>query len=98
MLQKEIEKVKAEGGKILSGEATFKLYDTYGFPTDLMEEILVEHGLGIDLELFKKAMDEQRQRAREARGTSTYMGAEETVYHRLDPAMSRVRWLQQLCN
>ncbi|MBE6007582.1 MAG: alanine--tRNA ligase [Lachnospiraceae bacterium] len=88
MLQKEIEKVKAEGGKILSGEATFKLYDTYGFPTDLMEEILVEHGLGIDLELFKKAMDEQRQRAREARGTSTYMGAEETVYHRLDPAMS----------
>ncbi len=88
MLQKEIEKLKAEGGKILSGEATFKLYDTYGFPTDLMEEILVEQGLELDLELFKKAMDEQRQRAREARGTSTYMGAEETVYHKLDPAMS----------
>lgn len=88
MLRHEIDKIKASGGHTLTGEVSFKLYDTYGFPIDLMKEMLADENIELDEELFKKAMDEQRQRARQARGTSTYMGAEETVFHRLDPAMA----------
>ena len=88
MLRQEIDKIKAQGGHTLTGEASFKLYDTYGFPIDLMKEMLADENIDLDEELFKKAMDEQRRRARQARGTSTYMGAEETVFHRLDPAMA----------
>ena len=54
--------------KIISGEDVFKLYDTFGFPLDLTREIIEEKGLGIDEETFKKLMQEQRERARAARG------------------------------
>ena len=57
--------VRALGsGKILSGEAAFRLYDTYGFPLDLAEAILVERGLSVDHEAFHTAMKAQRERAR----------------------------------
>ena len=59
--------VKADK-KIISGEDVFKLYDTFGFPLDLTREIIEEKGLGIDEETFKKLMQEQRERARAARG------------------------------
>ena len=54
--------------KIISGEDVFKLYDTFGFPLDLTREIIEEKGLGVDEETFKKLMQEQRERARAARG------------------------------
>jgi len=63
----------------------FKLYDTYGFPPDLTREILEDAGLNWDEEGFQKEMQEQKDRARAARGVSTYMGADETVYHKLPP-------------
>lgn len=53
----------------LPGEDVFKLYDTYGFPVDLTREILEEKGLSIDEEGFNLHMQEQRQRARDARKT-----------------------------
>ncbi|WGK81828.1 alanine--tRNA ligase [Vibrio aestuarianus] len=53
-------------GKVLDGETVFKLYDTYGFPADLTNDVARERGLSIDEEGFEKAMDAQRQRAREA--------------------------------
>ncbi|MBQ7479791.1 MAG: alanine--tRNA ligase, partial [Selenomonadaceae bacterium] len=67
MLNKHIEEVKAAGKEELSGEIGFKLYDTYGFPWELTDEILHENGLLLDKEGFDKAMDEQRERARSAR-------------------------------
>ncbi len=54
--------------KELSGEEVFKLYDTYGFPSDLTYEIAEESGVKCDKDGFSKAMDEQRERARNARG------------------------------
>ena len=74
--------------KMLSGEDAFKLYDTYGFPIDLTEEILAEKGYSIDMEGFKKAMQVQKDTARSARGTTNYMGADATVYDEIDAAIT----------
>lgn len=68
------------GEKLMSGEDAFKLYDTYGFPLDLTREILEEKGLSVDEEGFAKAMAEQKRKAKEARKTTNYMGADVTVY------------------
>ena len=56
-----------KGSKILSGEAAFKLYDTFGFPIDLTREIIAERQMALDEEGFSKLMEMQRKRAREAR-------------------------------
>lgn len=53
-------------GKVLDGETVFKLYDTYGFPADLTNDVARERGFSIDEEGFETAMEEQRQRARDA--------------------------------
>ncbi len=60
---------KDEGRAQLSGEDAFKLYDTYGFPVDLTREIAEEQGLSIDEETFAERMNEQKTRARAARGS-----------------------------
>ncbi|MBE5961373.1 MAG: alanine--tRNA ligase [Lachnospiraceae bacterium] len=78
----------AAGTKTLSGEDTFKLYDTYGFPLDLTKEILEEKGFTVDEEGFNKAMQVQRETARSARATTNYMGADATVYDEIDPAIT----------
>lgn len=66
LLTQKIADLKSKMKKVLSGEDAFVLYDTYGFPADLTEEILEDEGLSYDKEGFKEAMDEQRTRAREA--------------------------------
>ncbi|PSV45348.1 alanine--tRNA ligase [Photobacterium sp. GB-36] len=53
-------------GKVLDGETVFKLYDTYGFPADLTNDVARERGFTIDEDGFEAAMEEQRQRARDA--------------------------------
>ena len=63
-----IESAKAEGKSVISGDDAFKLYDTFGFPIDLTREIAEEAGLTIDEDAFKTLMDEQKKRARAARG------------------------------
>ena len=57
-----------EGKKVLPGEDIFKLYDTFGFPSDLTREICLEAGVEADMEGFEKAMEQQKARARAARG------------------------------
>ena len=70
LLNKEIDELKAAGKKALPGEIGFRLYDTFGFPWELTEEILHEQGLDLDKDGFDKAMEEQRQRARAARAAN----------------------------
>ncbi len=67
MLNKDTDKLKAEGKTELSGDVAFKLYDTYGFPYELTEEILHENDMTLDKDGFNEAMEEQKQRARAAR-------------------------------
>ena len=84
LLEDLIADMQANGKTVLSGEDCFKLSDTYGFPLDLTREILEEKGLTADEEGYEKCMEVQRTTAREARGGSKYMGADETVFHRID--------------
>ena len=79
--------MEAERKTVLSGENTFKLYDTYGFPIDLTIEILEEKGFTVDEEGFKEAMEVQRQKARDAREETNYMGADVTIYQSIDAAI-----------
>ena len=81
-------KLAGSGNKTLAGADVFKLYDTYGFPVDLTKEILDEKGYSIDEEGFQACMEEQRTKARTARKTTNYMGADATVYDEIDPAIT----------
>ncbi len=81
------EKMQTEGQKTLCGEDAFKLYDTYGFPIDLTEEILAEKGFSYDEEGFLSCMEKQRQTARGARKETNYMGADANVYNEIESAL-----------
>lgn len=84
ILRGDIREMKEAGETTMKGEKSFRLYDTYGFPIDLTKEILQEEGLELDEDAFAEEMKLQKERARAARTESTYMGADETVYHKLD--------------
>ncbi|MEW6523069.1 MAG: alanine--tRNA ligase [Bacillota bacterium] len=62
-----VNRARAQGRQELDGYEAFMLYDTYGFPIDLAQDLAAEHGLGVDRAGFEVAMEEQRQRARAAR-------------------------------
>jgi alanyl-tRNA synthetase len=66
--------------KTIPGEVLFKLYDTFGFPIDLAQEIATEQGLTLDLDGFNQAMEQQKERARAARGEVTFAAAKEIEY------------------
>ncbi len=82
------EEMQAKGATELSGVNAFKLYDTYGFPLDLTEEILAEKGFTIDQAGFGVCMQEQKDKARKARKVTNYMGADVTVYESIDPSIT----------
>ena len=88
ILSEMTEEMKKEGKTQLSGEEAFKLYDTYGFPLDLTEEILAESNFTLDEEGFKAAMQKQREKARSARKVSNYSGTDATVYDEIDPSVT----------
>jgi alanyl-tRNA synthetase len=66
LLEGEIRELRARGGKQLPGAVLFKLYDTFGFPLDLTQDILRGHGLSSDEAGFRAEMEAQRTRSREA--------------------------------
>lgn len=82
------DRLTASAGTTLSGSDAFKLYDTYGFPIDLTVEILEEKGFSVDMDGFKSEMEEQKRKAREARKETNYMGADATVYDKIDTSIT----------
>ncbi|MBR4934523.1 MAG: alanine--tRNA ligase [Anaerotignum sp.] len=90
ILKQDMEEMKAAGQTVMSGEKSFRLYDTYGFPIDLTKEILEEAGMSVDEDAFAAEMKAQKDRARAARGKSNYMGAAETVYNELSAELTTV--------
>jgi alanyl-tRNA synthetase len=71
LLEEETAKLKTEKNPTLNGNIAFRLYDTYGFPLDLTEDILRTEGIAVDQAEFEKLMEEQRTRGREAREVTT---------------------------
>ena len=71
LLDKKMEETKAAGKTTISGVEAFTLYDTYGFPLDLTELILREHGMDADIEEFNVEMQKQKERARNAAAVET---------------------------
>jgi len=87
-LQEYIDSI--DDSNTLSGEAAFKLYDTYGFPLDLTKDILEEHGLKVDEKAFMNEMERQRERARTARGDNEAEGWKEDIYSKLDKDITTI--------
>ncbi len=83
---KEMEIVKAEGKDVLPGLVVFKLYDTYGFPPEVTEELANENGMKIDKEEFEKLFKEHQEKSRAGaeqkfKGGLAGSGEMETKYH-----------------
>ncbi len=66
MLEEELQRLGAEGGKVISGEFIFRLYDTYGFPKDIVRDMAFEEGITLDEAGFKQAMDAQRAQSKKS--------------------------------
>ena len=67
MLDEEIERLGKAGEKLIQGEFIFKLYDTFGFPVDIVRDISLERGVDFDNDGFTKAMEKQRSQSRASR-------------------------------
>ncbi len=89
--EKLLADILAAGPRLISGEQAFELYDTYGFPLELTEEIAEEHGLTVDRDGFEAAMERQRQRAKAAAVSIdlTLQGAIERVASDLESTQFR---------
>ncbi|RJQ25825.1 MAG: alanine--tRNA ligase [Peptococcaceae bacterium] len=78
-----ISEARARGETVIAGKDAFKLYDTYGFPLELTQEIAAENGFTVDTDGFAIAMEEQRQRARSARSETEYLSGRDALYRKV---------------
>jgi alanyl-tRNA synthetase len=69
LLEEATSALKKKKEKILPGDIAFRLYDTYGFPLDMTEDILRDKAMTVDRDGFERLMEEQRTRGRESRGS-----------------------------
>ena len=69
LLDRLVDKAKAEKSQAIHGREVFILYDTFGFPLDLTELILSEHGMKVNRDEFREEMDMQKNRSRKAAET-----------------------------
>lgn len=92
LLRDEIQELHAEKKSIIPGDLVFRLYDTYGFPSDLVEEIAREEGIDVDTSGFERAMAEQRSLSQKSWKGS---GEEEIpeIYRRLDSRGMKCKFL-----
>jgi len=92
LLEEAVAKLKAEGKDTLSGDTAFELYDTFGFPCELTEEICEEQGIKVDEAGFARAMEEQRERAR---SSSKQLDSRilKTVYTKLADTLEATKFL-----
>jgi alanyl-tRNA synthetase len=74
LLSERMDELKVKGGRIMPGEAAFKLYDTFGFPIDLTQDILRENSIELDIKGFEEHMEAQREMARKS-----WKGEEEAI-------------------
>lgn len=83
MLGRLMDEAKKQGSSVISGAHAFKLYDTYGFPLELTQEMAGEQGFSVDTDGFSLAMEGQRQRARSARQETEYISEQGHLFKQL---------------
>ncbi|MBI2413218.1 MAG: alanine--tRNA ligase [Deltaproteobacteria bacterium] len=83
LLEEEIKTLKGKGEKVIPGEVAFKLYDTFGFPSDLTADIVRKGGFSVDEAGFNRYMDEQKRKARESWKGMEGTGAPQELYKSL---------------
>lgn len=83
LLERELERLRQEGGELLPGQTAFRLYDTYGFPFEFTQELVAEQGLTVDENGFAKAAIEHQERSRSEAAKSGLAddSVESTRYH-----------------
>ncbi|WP_419026201.1 alanine--tRNA ligase [Emergencia sp.] len=79
IIHEYVEELKKEGKSVLEGEKVFKLYDTFGFPLELTEEILQEEGCSADVDGFNQNMQKQKEMARAGRKSADEEGWKDAV-------------------
>ncbi len=82
LLDQEITRIRSTGGNRISGDFAFKLYDTYGFPVDIVQDVAKEQGLSLDRQGFRDAMARQKERSKKAR-RGTAMESIPEIYSQL---------------
>lgn len=83
-LHRAIQDLKNEKAQEISGDLAFQLYDTFGFPLELTQEMAEEEGMIVDIEGFEAAMNQQRERARSARSDESSMAVQSAVLQTID--------------
>lgn len=98
ILGKLVKEARKSGKRVIEGREAFKLYDTFGFPLELTKEMAGEEGIEIDEEGFNKALEEQRERARQARQETEYLSEKDAWFKDIRDKMGRTKFLgyQQL--
>jgi alanyl-tRNA synthetase len=86
MLSRIMVEAKKAGSSSIPGVDAFKLYDTYGFPLELTQEMASEQGLSVDVDAFEKAMEDQRKRARSARQEVEYISERDALFREIREA------------
>ncbi|KRN27452.1 alaS protein [Lactobacillus selangorensis] len=84
LLNQIIAATKDKGQTVISGTDAFKLFDTYGFPVELTAEYAADDGLTVDMDGFNKEMDQQKNRARQARSNAQSMGSQDETLMSID--------------
>lgn len=93
ILGRLMDEAKSSGNTEITGDDAFKLYDTYGFPLELTQEIASEQGLTVDEDGFAKALEKQRQRARNARQETEYLSERGVIYKALYEELGATRFI-----
>lgn len=93
MLSRKVDELAGSGSRTLSGEVAFRLYDTYGFPLELTEEICAEHGIAVNRDGFAAAMAGQRERGRRAREATEYLGERERLFKQIREETGETRFV-----
>lgn len=85
--KKILEQKKEEKSVEIDGKSAFYLYDTFGFPLELTVELAQEEGLKVDEEGFERAMEEQKQKARDNQSFSARLSTDTALYDELDESL-----------
>ncbi|HFB83669.1 MAG TPA: alanine--tRNA ligase, partial [Thermodesulfatator sp.] len=91
LLSQEIARLRSRGEEVIPGEFIFRLYDTYGFPYDIVRDVAIEAGLKLDMEGFSREMEAQRARSRAARRAADISAA--TIYQEMAQRGQGVRFV-----